>query len=262
MKPLTRNNLTLLLLALTLFMASEVSGQDDTDAPMVHPAGISVEYGMGNYSVKDKYISNERYSGTLPSFTVGWAREHEKYVYRLQMTYRNSKDISNYNVSTDVYQFTLNQGFLYPLKKVKLFHHDLYAWLGPTTEFFFYYNKPDIAVSGFDYAQSFAGLFSVGGRTEVIYPLKRNLQLESSLGITVLSLGFRMVDSEEDNQSPANLLTLFSGLNSSFDLGARYYLFKQLSVKLAYRFELTNITAWEPLHSASDNIRMGLTYQF
>jgi hypothetical protein len=160
MKALTNNKLTILLSALTLVIVTEVSGQDTPDAPMVYPAGLSLEYGMGNYSVKDEYISNEKYSGTLPFLSVGWARQHSKYVYRLRMIYRNAKDISNYNVSTDVYQFTLNQGFLYPLKTAKLFHHDLYAWLGPTTEFFFFYNKPDIAVSGFDYAQSFAGLFS------------------------------------------------------------------------------------------------------
>ena len=87
-----------------------------------------------------------------------------------------------------------------------LFKNDLYIWLGPSTEFFFYYSKPNIAVSGFDYAQSFAGLLALGFKADAIYPLKRNFQLESSLGLTVLSLGFRMVDSEEDNQSPVKKL--------------------------------------------------------
>ena len=178
------------------------------------------------------------------------------------MEYRNSNDISNHNVSTDIYQFTLNQGFLYPLKKMTLFNNDLYIWLGPSVDFFFYYSKPDIAVSGFDYAQSFAILFAAGFNADVIYPLKPNFQLESSISLTVLSLGFRMVDGEEDNQSPVNPLTLFSGLNSSFDFGARYYLFNRLSVKLAYKFELTRISAWDPLLSASDNLIISLTYRF
>ena len=29
---------------------------------------ISLQYGLGNYSVKDEYISKEKYSGTLPLF--------------------------------------------------------------------------------------------------------------------------------------------------------------------------------------------------
>ncbi len=143
-----------------------------------------------------------------------------------------------------------------------MFKKDLYIWLGPSTDFFLYNSEPFIAVSGFDYAKSFAGLFSLGFNADVIYPLKRNFQLESSLSLTVLSLGIRMVDTEEDNQSPGKLLTLFSGLNSSFDLGARYYLFNRLSVKLAYKFELTRISAWDSLLSASDNLVIRLTYKF
>ena len=252
----------IIISTIVLFIALELSGQDTINFKTVFPSGISIEYGIGSYSVKDEYISKEKYSGTLPYYSFGWARRHNKYVYRLEMAYRNSNNINNYNVSTDITQFTFTQGFLYPLKKMLLFKKDLYIWLGPSTEFFFYNNKPNIAVSGFDYAQSFAGLLALGFNADVIYPLKRNFQLESSLSLTVLSLGIRMVDTEEDNQSPGKPLTLFSGLNSSFDLGARYYLFNRLSVKLAYKFELTRISAWDSLLSASDNLVIRLTYKF
>ena len=252
----------IIISAIILFITVESPGQDTLNYKTVFPSGISVGYGTGSYSVKDEYISKEKYSGTLPYFSFGWVRKHNKYVYRLKMAFRNSNDIYNHNVSTDIYQFALNQGFLYPLKKMTLFKKDLFIWLGPSVEFFFYYSKPNIAVGGFDYAQSLAGLFAAGFNTDVIYPLKHNFQLESSLSLTVLSLGFRIVDSDEDDQPPVNPLTLFSGLNSSFDLGARYYLFNRLSVKLTYKFELTRISAWDPLLSASDNLIIGLTYKF
>lgn len=252
----------IIISTIALFLAIESPGQDTVNFKTVFPSGISIEYGIGSYSVKDEYISKEKYSGTLPYYSFGWARKHNNYVYRLEMAYRNSNEINNYNVSTDITRFTLNQGFLYPLKKKSLFKKDLFIWLGPSTEFFFYYSKPDIAVSGFDYAQSLAGLFALGFNADAIYPLKRNFQLEFSLSLTALSLGWRMVDTEEDDQSPVKLLTLFSGLNSSFDLGARYYLFNRLSVKLAYKFELARISAWDPLLSASDNLIIGLTYKF
>ncbi len=252
----------IIISAIALFIVAETLGQDTLSHLNVYPGGISIEYGIGSYSVKDEYISKEKYSGTLPYYSFGWARKHNKYVYRLEMAYRNSNSINNYNVSTNITQVTLNQGFLYPLKKMTLFKNDLYIWLGPSTEFFFYYSKPNIAVSGFDYAQSLAGLISLGLNVNGIYPLRNNLHLESSLRLTVLSLGFRMVDNEEDDQSAVKLLTLFSGLNSSFDLGVRYYLLDRLSVKLAYKFELTRISAWDPLLSASDNLIIGLTYSF
>jgi len=245
-----------------LISIGNLAGQDSLNCQSTFPSGITIEYGFGNYSVKDEYISKEKYSGTLPYYSIGWARHHDTYVYRLDMYYSNSNNIKNYNVTTNITQFTLNQGFLYPLKNISLFQKNLYLWLGPSTEFFFFYNDQNIAVAGFDYAQSLAGLFSVGLNINGIYPLRHNLQLESSLRLTVLSLGFRMVDNEEDDQSAVKILTLFSGLNSAFDLGARYYLFNRLSVKLAYKFELTRISAWDPLLSASDNLIIGLTYSF
>jgi hypothetical protein len=135
-------------------------------------------------------------------------------------------------------------------------------WLGPSTEFFFFYNDQNIAVSGFDYAQSAAGLFSLGVNVNGIYPVRNNLQLESAITLTILSLGFRLVDNEEGDESATKFLTLFSGVNSAFDLGARFLISRRLSVTLAYEFEMTRVTAWDPLLSASDNLVIGLTVGF
>jgi len=253
-----RTGIVLICLVI-LFIVKNSTGQDTMVQPQIFPSGISIEYGIGKYSVRDEYISKEQYSGSLPLYSVGWVRAHNKYVYKLDFTYRNSNQIKNNNVSTNITQFTLNQEFLYPLRTASLFKKDLYFWLGPSTEIFVYNNDQDIAVSGFDYAQSMAGMISLGINVDAIYPLKRKLSLESSLRLTVLSLGFRSVDSEEDDQSNVKPLFLISGLNASLDLGARYYLLNRLSLILAYKFEITSISAWEPLLSASNNLVIGLT---
>jgi hypothetical protein len=252
---------TLLVLVVVL-SAGNCLGQDSLCAGSFYPSGITLEYGLGHYSVEDEYISNEKYTGTLPGYSIRWARHHDTHVYHLDMTYRNSDEIENYNVSTDITQFTLNQGFLYPLRDISLFHRDLHLWLGPSTEFFFFYNDQDIAVSGFDYAQSAAGLFSLGVNANGIYPVRNNLQLESAMNLTILSLGFRLVDNEEGDESAAKFLTLVSGLNSAFDLRARFLISRRLSVTLAYEFEMTRVRAWDSLLSASDNIVIGLAYGF
>ena len=158
--------------------------------------------------------------------------------------------------------FLSNQGFLYSLPEFSLFSKDAYTFLGPSTELFFYYNKQNIAVAGFDYAQSFAALFSLGISSELIYPLWSNFNVESSLSFNVLSLGLRIVDDEETDASPAKPLTLLSGLNASFRLGARYYLFENLSLKASYLLNVARISAWEPLLSASDNLILTFTYGF
>jgi len=248
-------------LALLLFAGNSFA-QDSLSYRTVFPRGISLEYGLGKYSVKDEYISKEKYSGTLPSFKVNWSRFHNKYGYYLSLEYGSSSKIKNYNVSTDIYQFELNQGFLYPIPKMSLFNREIYAFLGPSTELYFFYNKQNIAVAGFDYAQSFAALFSLGLNSEIIFPIRKNLQVEGSFGLSVLSLGFRMVDDEEEDVSPVKPFTLFSGTNASFRMGIRYNLFGNFSMKLAYRLHMTRISSWDPLLSASDNLIVTIAYKF
>jgi len=251
---------------LFLFLAVSTNlviyAQDSSIHKTIFPEGISLEYGIGNYAVTDEYISKEKYSDSFPYYKAGWANQHEDYVYHLGFEYRFSSEIKNNNVSTNIYQFSLNQGFLYSLPEFSLFNKDVYTFIGPSTELFFYHNEQNIAVSGFDYAQSFAALFSLGISSELFYPVWSNFNVESSLAFTILSLGLRMVDDEETDISPVKPLTLFSGLNASFRFGARYYLFDNLSLKAAYLLNITRISSWDPLLSASDNLILTLTFGF
>lgn len=243
-----------LYVIIILCFSKSLLAQDSLSFHPVFPNGINIAYGLGNYSVKDESISNEKYSGNLPYFSCGWVRKHNKYVYQLKFNYRNSKEIKNYNVSTVITQFSLNQGFLYPLKEKSLFNKDLFLWIGPSTEFFFYISEPQVA----SYGLLNANLFSLGFNVYGIYPINNKFNIESSLEITALSLGSRTDDTDQSFK----LLTLFSGLNSSFNIGARYFLFNQLSVKLSYRFEFARVSSWDYYAAASDNIVLGLTYNF
>ena len=63
-----------LIAAPLLFVASGLSAQT---APLIDSpfaSGISVQAGLGQYSVRDEYFSAERYSGTLPYLSVSWTR--------------------------------------------------------------------------------------------------------------------------------------------------------------------------------------------
>jgi hypothetical protein len=251
----------LLMISFSVYTGN-LLGQDSSNQKSIFPEGISLEYGIGSYAVTDEYISKEKYSGSFPYYSITWANQHSNYVYHLKIDFGNSSEIKNYNVSADIYQFTLNQGFSYALPKFTLFNKDTYLYLGPSTEIFFYYNKQKIAVSGFDYAQSFALLISAGVNSQLFYKLWDEFNIEGTLDFNVFSLGFRMVDEEETDESPAKILTLISANNVAFTLGPRYYLFDNLSVKAAYLFHLTRINTWEPLLSASDNVVFTLTYGF
>ena len=259
---MNKNHFYFLVLILLLNYTANFFGQDSTNQKPIFPEGISLEYGIGSYAVTDEYISKEKYSGSLPYYSIIWASQHSNYVYHLKIDFSNSSEVKNYNVSADIYQFTLNQGFSYALPKFTMFNKDACLYLGPTTELFFYYNKQNIAVSGFDYSQSFALLISAGINSQLFYNLWSGFNIECGLDFNVISLGFRMVDEEETDESPAKILTLIAANNTVFTLGPRYYLFHNLSLKAAYLFHLTRISAWEPLLSASDNVVFSLTYGF
>jgi len=259
---MNKNHFYFFLAVLLLLFTGSLLGQDSLNHRSIFPEGITLEYGIGSYAVTDEYISEEKYSGSMPYYSINWTNQHADYVYHLNLNYQYSSEIKNYNVSTDIYQFTLNQGFSYTLPKFTMFEKDAYLYLGPSTELFFYYNNQNIAVSGFDYAQSIALLISLGASSELFYKIWDDFNIESSLSFSILSLGFRMVDSEEEDVSPVKILTLISATNLVFNVGPRYYLLDNLSIKASYLFHLTRISSWEPLLSASDNVVFTLTYGF
>ncbi len=94
----------------------------------------------------------------------------------------------------------------------------------------------------------------MGVRTEATVPVSGRLQIESSLGFGVLSLGLRMVDMEEDDESAAKPLTLLAGTAGTFSSGLRFDLSERFALRASYLLGVTRITAWEPLHVASDNL--------
>ena len=249
-------------LFLVILLSCNLNGQSRTSEPVGYPGGISLQYGMGSFALKDNYISPERYDGLLPYYALGWTRTHNKYVYKLCFAFRQADEITNYNVSTQILSFRLSQGFLYPLKPVKLFNKGLDLWIGPSTDIFYYDNNPNIAVSGFDYTNSYAILFSLGFRGDAIYSVSERFSIESSLQSTILSAGTRSVDNEEGEKSGAKLLTLASGLHASFDLGICFDLINWLSMGLTYKFEITRITEWENILSSSNSAIIDLRIKF
>ena len=173
--------------------------------------GITIEYGIGDFAITDENISKEMYSGSLPWLSVQWARGHTRNNFRLGLEVRSSNNIRNYNVATDITQFSLNQAFLYPLSDVSILGRDVFALVGPSTEMYFLLNSQDIAVTALGFAQSVAALISVGTLVEMVMPLSPRLKAEGSLRAGILSLGFRAVDDERTDEPPARLLTALSG---------------------------------------------------
>ena len=111
-------------------------------------------------------------------------------------------------------------------------------------------------------AYSLAMLLSAGATLEFVCPINKTLLADASLGTNVFSFGGRFVNPDNSDASFFKLLTLFSGLRFKSDVGLLYVLSSNFSVRLAYRFELTRVDAWDYFISGSDMGVLSVHYGF
>ena len=259
-----KNKAKIIISAISLIITLQTSAQDTLKHKTVFPSGIFLGYGQGLYSVKDEYISEEKYSGTLPYLTIEWVRFHNKNGYRLEFEYRNSTNITNNNISAKAKQIAFNQDFIYPIGHFSLFSKDVYAYLGPSVQVFYYDINYNFVTPGtFITPKTYGLIFSLGINTEFIYRVNRKLSFEGFLRSNLLSLSGKDVDPViYDNDSPPGLLTVITVTKFDFDLSIRYYLVNRISISLGYKFDFSRIDKWDPYIAASDNLIISLNYKF
>jgi len=244
--------------ALILILAGVAAGQHQST---LYPAGLSFQYGLGQYSVRDEYISKERYSGTLPYVSAEWSRFHETWGYRMSFEFRHATDIRNNNVTAEILQAALYRDYIYPVGRKSLLGKDAHLFLGPATGIHMYFNDQKIAAQhALNIDFSTAILFSLGMNAMVIIPFQSNLQLEGSLRLSLLAIGVRSTDVVEEEGSMGGILTVLSGTDPTADCGIRYFIKDKLSLKAAYKLQILSISKWNPLLSVSDNITLSISY--
>jgi len=255
--------LSTIILIITLFLTSAVTAQDTVSFENLFMSGISVKYGAGYYSVKDEFISKEKYSGILPVYGVEWSRFRSNYGYRLGFEYHNSSNIKNNNITAEVQQFAFNQDFIYSVGSVSLFSEDIYFFLGPSLQYWFYQVNYDFVQPGtFIFSKTFGNMGSLGINAEFIYPLSTKLNIDGSLRSNLLSVAGKLIDEKVFNETSPRFVTVFTATKFDFDLFLHYNLISRISISLGYEFDLSRIDRWDPYIAASDNIIISLNYRF
>ena len=249
---------TLLVPALILILICMVSGQSES---ALYPTGISFQYGLGQQSVRDEFISKERYTGALPYISADWSKFHEKWGYRMSFEFRNATNIKNNNIAADVLQAGLFRDYIYPIGQKWLFGKDIYLFAGPTTGIQMYFNEQKIADQGIlNIDFSLAMLFSLGVNSMIIIPFQPNLQLEGSMRLSLVAMGMRSCDVVEEDILTGDILTVLSAADPSAVCGVRYFIKDKLSIKGAYNLQVLSISKWNPLLSVSDILTLSISY--
>lgn len=235
----------------------------DTSAQYFTP-GLSVSIGPSHVAVKDEFISGEKYSGSGNSYLIQWAKLHQTYFYELRFEGISGATIKNNLMNAELSDFSLEMAYAYPVGNSTLFGKPLSLWAGPVPGLYFHYRAEDIGRGGSTQmdAYSFAVLFSAGAKVYAFLPVNDRFTAKGELSTTVVSLGAKFIDPEDKSKSMVKLLTLFSGMRLSMLYSMQYKISDLFSASIGYRFNLTRITAWDPLVLGSDNIFVSANVDF
>jgi len=231
--------------------------------PAEHLLGpsLSIRGGLGHLAIRDQYISEEKYSGTLPSFGVSWLRGDTSSAYRLSFQYAGSSNIRNNNVSAEVIQSGLNLDYLYSVGKFRLLSHDVFAYVGPSAEFFFYYRQQRIATGGNALfgAYSLAFFLSASANSTLVVPLSSVVSAETAARLALLSIGGRLIDFHDQSAKFMKPVPALSGVRGHIDFLMNYDVNDRVRLKTGYSFEICQSSSWDYLLSASDNVVLIIT---
>jgi hypothetical protein len=252
-------------LALILLQCAVTFGtfaQESTPRHYAFADGLGIRAGISHSAIRDEFISDEKYSGSLPYVALSWSRFHDAYGYRLIFEFESSTSVKNHNVSAEITQATFDFEYLYPVGNFPLLSNDLALLAGPSAEIFLHFRNQNIASGGSSLfnALSFSSLLSAAAKAEAYYPLNDVFQIDFGARLSILSLGGRMINPEKKDVSVVKVLTVLSSIRLSTEIAARYRVAKPLTLALVYQFKYTRIAGWDLFLSGSDTFIAAITY--
>jgi hypothetical protein len=240
------------ILGTILFLIIVLSGKaQHNDEKLEDKTSVIISSGISFYSVIDKNISDEKYSGTLIPIKFDWRSNITKRQFRVLYFAIQTGTIDNFTVDARINELTL--GWDYGFKLNKKEQYDIF--LGPAPLLYFINRQQEI--SSQKYFNSSLGIVSLAS----FFGMKSNnldafyYEITGRLGL--LSAG---VSPKEDQQT--KILTLFNGLQFSFSAQAFYKVLNWADIGFEYSFQTYNITAWNKMYSLSDQLTLNLIFSF
>ena len=233
-----------------------------------YPQGAVFETGYGSFTVRDEYISPERYTGDIKTLKLAWSQIHEgKRGYESTFDYVYGAKIRNYAVSAEVQEFSLNHVFLFPVKKEHyLFSKRYYSLIGPSAELWFHIRHQNISNYLITIPYSLVGMLSLGFNQKIIIPVNSKFGFSCFYKIGIFSLTGKTNYSNPDNEdkpSSVKLLTPLTGLRACIDYSAYYTVNSHITCKTGYEFRVANIannTSWDDMANAMDIFSVKFIY--
>jgi hypothetical protein len=254
---------TIIIIVIVIFPIVSSKAQDDIPKqPPVYPGGIFIEYGFGNYAIKDEYITDQKYSGYIPYFSLNWSRFKNGRGLLLDIESRSTSEIYNNAVACSITQNGLNQDFFYSLGKFGLFKNDVHAYMGPSINILLYTLNYKFGTYNHVTTESNGTIVSLGSNVQFVSNITKKFLAEGSIHLSLASICSKAFQSYKHDEPESKLLLVPKALNTDIAVGLRYYLFNSLSVRVSYKLQVFRINEWDPMISSSNNLIFSLTYHF
>lgn len=241
-----KTHFTILLFLFTFAGKAQIS-DEKVDKKM----SVTFSSGISFYSVIDKNISHEKYSGTLIPFNFKWSSNITDRQFRNFSFSMQTGTIYNFKVNAQVNELTLGWDYGFKVNKEK--RYDIF--IGPAP-FFYFHNRQQEMPSKL-YINSKLGIISLAS----IFGIKSNLLTRFNYNATgclgLLSTGFN----PKENQQ-TRILTPFNGLQFNFSALISYKLLNWADIACKYSFQTYNITVWNKVYSLSDQLTLNLIISF
>jgi len=223
-----------------------------------------VSGGVGRLAVRDKAISDERYSGSPSYFSIDWNHFRQNRGFHLGFVFQEGSDIANGNLSATVTLVSLEFDFLYSLKPFTLFKKRTLIYLGVSTGTDIYFRQQNIASKGgsADDSNSIYWALPFGLISKMFIPISQKVSFEVKGKLNLFSFGMRFPSNAND-ELDAKLLHLANGFKVDLDFAIQYQMLKRLLIFLALKNQTSSITAWdEELLFVNSSLVLGLKFKF
>jgi hypothetical protein len=257
---------------LLVVLIEELAGQEN-QSNLQNPLSrsISIYKSEGNCSINDKQISENTYSGTTGSIGITYMGSHQTYGPYFKFNYENGSKIQYNKTSATINNILLSYGMIYPIKGLKLFNKNLYAYLGPSTDIYFHLRTQNVSFNIIAPTVSYALFFSLSLNAIVVYPVNKKIACEGIFSATAISFGSRFPNIDYKQINLFKLLPFYKALRNSDRIALAYHPFGFLTLKAGYEFDFMGIKSygnssdgidWAGVHSIGNHGFIETTFNF
>jgi hypothetical protein len=249
------------LVAATLLVLLPSGADGQRPEPETYPfaTGATLATGVGWYAVRDEFLSRDRYHGRARFSELSWTRFRGGAGSRLAFGFRAGTEVESNRVSSIVTTGSLSLEYFYRVGRPTILGRGASLFLGPSAGISAYVNDQEVASNGLDLAVSFASLISIGVASAAVVELTRKAHLQAAFRLDVVSVGARIVDLIESDESPVKVLPFTRGTEAVGRVGFGFDAFRHIALGVHYQTRFLRISSWDHLVAASDSVVVSIT---